>query len=171
MKNWIELEPRFRGLVPRLKHTRLDDQTGAAGEHWRLAGGYDREAERQFETLSVLAGRLLAKAIVGRSDIKSILEGSDPRIHWYRALKAYSGSHETGFPAYQANDAGENLGWIYSGSILNIGEVAANVCLYLQAHHPIRAKWYERIYDDYGKQIIVGLVVALATALIGLWLK
>jgi hypothetical protein len=171
MKNWIELESRFRSLAPGLQHARLDDQTGAAGEYWRLAGGFDHQAVRQFETLSLLAGTLLVEALAGQPDAKPILEGTDPKIRWYRALKAYSESHEIGPSGYQKNDAGENLGWIHSGSIQNIGEVAANVSLYLQARHPIRARWYKQIYDDYGKKIVIGLVLALAAALIGLWLK
>ena len=56
-----------------MQHTRLDDQTGAAGEYWRLTAGFDREAEKQFETLSELAGALLTEALKGKPDADRIL--------------------------------------------------------------------------------------------------
>lgn len=171
LKTWLDFEARFQSLAPRLKYTRLDDQTGAAGEYWRLAGGFDRESEKQFEALSHLAGNLLTETLAGQSNHERIISHNDPKVRWYRALKFLSGAHKPGPPAYLTDEAGENVRWIYGGSINHPAEVAANVCLQLQAHHPVRSRWYERLYEDYGKEIIIGLVLALATALIGLWLK
>lgn len=112
------------------------------------------------------------QALSDNSKFEQILANGDPKTCWYRALKQFSGAHSPGPPAYQSNDKGENLGWIFIGSInSNIAEVAANVCLHLHAHFPLKMPWYEKIYKEYGKEIIIGLVLALASALIGLWLK
>lgn len=118
-----------------------------------------------------LAGIALTEALKGQTDAEKILSHPDPKIRWYRALKFLSGAHKTDSPGYQTNEAGENLGWIFGGTFYNLPEVAGNVCLKLHGKHPIKALWYERIYEQYGKEIIVGLVIALASAKIGLWIK
>jgi hypothetical protein len=171
LKNWFDCETRFRSLAPSLQNTRLDDQGGAAGEHWRLAGSGNRETEKQFEALSALAGKLLTEALSGQAGFEAILDHDDPKVRWYRAMKHFSGAHRAGVVAQQTNDAGENLGWIYAGSMADIANVSGNVCLCLQDKFPIRMPWYEKVYQDYGKKIIIGLVLILASALIGLWLK
>jgi hypothetical protein len=171
MNNWLELEARFRALALRMRHTRLDDQTGAAGEHWRLAAGFDQASDGEFEVLSELAGSLLSVALKSQTNATEILSHQDPKVRWYRAMKLLSGAHEPGLVAFQTNDAGENLGNIYGGTIHNLPEVAANLCLHLHSRHPITVSWYQRIYEQYGKEIIVGVILILVTALIGLWLS
>jgi hypothetical protein len=56
-----------------MQYTRRDDQTGAAGEYWRFAAGFDREAEKQFVTLSELAGVLLTEVLEGKPDAEGII--------------------------------------------------------------------------------------------------
>ncbi|WP_257969817.1 hypothetical protein [Vibrio parahaemolyticus] len=55
MNSWLDFEHRFRTLAPVLQYHRLDDQTGAAGEWWRVAGQPCKSVE-EFELLCELAG-------------------------------------------------------------------------------------------------------------------
>jgi hypothetical protein len=169
MNNWLELEARFRALAPRMRHTRLDDQTGTNVEHWRLAAGFDRASDREFELLSELAGNLLSVALKSQPDTAQIISHHDPKVRWYRAMKVLSGAYKPGLVAFQTNDAGENMGNIYGGTIYNLPEVAANLCLHFHSRHPITVPWYQKIYDQYGKKIIIGVILIFVTALVRLW--
>jgi len=166
MKSWLDLEERFRNLALSLRYVRIDEQTGAAGEHWRIAGSAANESIRQFELLCNLAGQQITELKVCSEEI---LNHPDPKIRWYRLLKEVSPSYKTGISGYQTNDEGENLGWIHTGSISDIGEASANMCLQLHQTHPIKPKWYEILYRDYAIQIIIGLILLVAGAVIGTW--
>jgi len=167
LNNWLDLEARFRTIAPHLQGYRLDIQLGAV-ETFRLVGGHDREARTEFELLSQSAGKLLKHALPDNGGYDVILGYRHPPMRWYRALKELSNAAEPGSVGYQIVD-GRDQG-IYKWTINNIGEVAANVCLDLHARYPIRPTWRQRIYHEYGKEIVIGLVVALAAALCGWWL-
>ncbi|MBI1389113.1 MAG: hypothetical protein GC154_11765 [bacterium] len=166
MENWLDLETRFKRIADSLKFARLDEQTGAAGEYWRLAACPSKEVKMEFESLSNLAGQLLNKAISNQEDSYSNLNHPDPVICWYRALKQYSGSYEFGIMSQQINESGEGGGWIYSGTIYNPGSVAANVCLYCHGKMAVQQSLWMKMHDDYIKPIVIGLILALAGTLI-----
>lgn len=94
IQTWLDLEERFRRLIPDLKYTRLDEQTGAAGEFWRIAGGDARQAANEFELLSMLAGKLLQQVGRNKAELKEIIVHHDFKICWYRALKKFCRAYE-----------------------------------------------------------------------------
>ena len=138
MNSWLDYEARFRLLSTRLSDARLDVQTGVAGEHWRIAGGFDREAIKEFDILCQLAGRELTKVWQDEPKFKEILENDDPKIRWYRALKEAKGAYEPGPIARQLDEEGNTNGWILAGSVKHLGDVAANLCLSLHVANPIK---------------------------------
>lgn len=161
MDTWINFESRFKELAPRLQYLRIDDQTGAAGEYWRLSGvNNDREAEQEFQTLCSIAGNHITEVLGGIEAYSIILDNEDPKIRWYRLLKEKSPSYSRDPSDYQIEDDGSK-GWIGGGSISRIGEGSANLALWLHANHPITQHWAKTLYQDYGKQIIVSVVVII----------
>ncbi len=126
--DWSQLRAEFEQLQEPLRFTRLDYQWGAAGVYYRLAGGTNTNAIRRFELLSGIAGARLAEL---PSDVvcEEVLAAPDPASKWYEALRQYAGSFEFGFPGMQTNEAGENLGSIYSGSLNTPAESSSLVCL------------------------------------------
>jgi hypothetical protein len=169
MKTWLDFESRFRGLSSVLQHARIDDQSGSAGEYWRIAGiTSNSEAIRQFELLCNISGQQITE-LQACSD--EILNHEDPKIRWYRLLKNTSAIYERDNPAYKCDDEGNNLGWLYGGTISNICESSANLCLQLHSSHPIKLKWHEVLYQDYGKQVIIGIILLIIGGFIGAWFK
>lgn len=165
MKTWLDYEERFKRLSPRLEHSRIDAQTGAAGEHWRVVGlTNDKEALHEFDTLCTIAGRKATDVLKGNGSYSEILDHEDPKIRWYRLLKIHSTSYDHGLSGYQTEDDGSK-GWIHAGTISNIGEGSANLCLWLEAHCPITQSWYKTLYEDYGKEIIVGIILIIISAI------
>ena len=63
--------------------------------------------------------------------------------------------------------------WIYSGTIYNIADVAANLCLKLHGTHPIKptlkakVSTLRHIWQEYGKQIVIGVIVSIISLGIG----
>ena len=166
MNSWLDFEERFRNLASLLSHVRIDEQTGVAGEYWRLAGTAHNEVVKQFEILCDQAGQQITKLAACPEEI---LNHPDPKIRWYRFLKMVSPSYKTGISGWQTNNEGEILGWICTGSISDIGVASANLCLHLHQTHPIKPKWHETLYRDYAKEIIIGFILLLAGAVIGKW--
>ena len=165
LKTWLDYEERFRNLAPRLQHSRIDDQTGAAGEHWRIAGlTNDKEALHEFDTLCTIAGRKATEALKENSSFSDSLDHKDPRIRWYRLLKTHSTSYERGPSGYETNEDGSKQ-WSHVGTISNIGEGSANLCFWLEAHFPITQPWYKTLYEDYGKGIIVGVILIVVSSI------
>ena len=75
MDTWINFESRFKELAPRLQSSRIDDQTGAVGEYWRLSGvNNDREAEQEFQTLCSIAGNHITEVLGGIEAYSIILD-------------------------------------------------------------------------------------------------
>jgi len=157
LKNWLDLEARFRTIAPRLQGYRLDIQLGAV-ETFRLVGGHDREARMEFELLSRSAGKLLKHALPDNGGYDVILGYRHPPMRWYRALKELSHAAEPGTVGFQIVDGREQ--GIYNWTINNIGDIAANVCLDLQGQYPIRPSRWERYH---GKEITLIAIGALVT--------
>lgn len=138
MRSWLDFERRFREISEPLRGLRLDFQWGAAGEHWRLAGMGREPKVRQFEGCAILAGQLLERCFDDSTHIgRLILSETIYTERWYRAIKELSGEFDQNLFAIQQDKDGNNAGYIYSGSIQNVVEVAANVCLHLQASYPL----------------------------------
>jgi hypothetical protein len=134
MDTWHELERRFQYLESTLRGARLDRQTGAAGEYWRVAAASDRLATSRFEVLSRAAGRKLrSDAEFLRIAVPAEVMEDDPedKIVWYRALALCTGFYENGLVGLQENDDGSRAGAIYTGNINNPAGVAATYCLEL----------------------------------------
>ncbi len=152
-------------LAQRLQHSRIDDQTGAAGEHWRIAGlTNDDEAHHEFDTLCIIVGRKITDVLKESDSFSEVLNHKDPKIRWYRLLKNHSTSYDRGVSGYQTEDDGSK-GWVHTGTISNLGEGSANLCLWLEAHYPITQPWYKTLYEDYGKEIVVGAILIIISAI------
>jgi len=168
MESWLELEKRFRSLTAELKFCRLDAQWGAAGEYWRIAGSSRTPATEQFEILSSLAGQLLQKALTGPTGTeKQPLAAEDPKLIWYKALKSNSRSFGDQSYGQQFNADGTSAGFIFTGSLNNIADAAANLCLALHASHPPLAERKNRwqwVHDNYIKALIIGTILAIVGA-------
>ena len=171
MQTWLDLEKRFRRLIPELQYTRLDEQTGAAGEYWRLAGMPATQSTNEFELLSMQAGKLLQQVGHKKAELKEILAHPDFKICWYRALKKFSRAYQFGNRVMQADEFGRDAGAIFTGSIYNLPENSANVCLFLELHYPVRTRWYKKVWNEYGKEIIIGVTVTALGGIIAALLK
>ncbi|MGL1277962.1 hypothetical protein ACSTJ6_20310 [Vibrio parahaemolyticus] len=86
MNSWLDFEHRFRTLAPVLQYHRLDDQTGAAGEWWRVAGQPCKSVE-EFELLCELAGEQLIELLKSESEYGNIISGERPG-HGTECLKS-----------------------------------------------------------------------------------
>jgi hypothetical protein len=170
MRTWLDLEERFRALLP-APQIRLDMQWGAAGEHWRVAGtGATGPWLREFEVLCGLSGRLLERSLDRESELgKALLAEKDPLTRWYRLLKHKGHGVRNELYAYQTDNAGNHMGNIYSATIEGLVQVCANQCLELEVHSPVHddREWYTKIYDTHGREIVIGAIVAIVTAIAG----
>jgi len=132
MRTWKEIGTAFRGLEGGRADARLDYQWGAAGEHWRIAATTSRSYVQQFEALAQMAGAKLfeTSAVVSEPELA---EESNATTRWYRALVRLSGRFEHGLFCTQVDDEGKSAGNIYTGTVSTVSEVAANLCLTLEA--------------------------------------
>lgn len=171
MKSWLDLEQRFRNLVPALQHVRLDAQWGAAGEYWRLAGGGLTPASHEYEILSALAGQMLELVLRKSVDAeKLLLDISDPKVRWYNLLKTNSPFFGDRSYGEQLHEDGSSAGSIFTGTLSRPTEAAAVLCLSLQVSHPIterKSKW-QWVHEHYIRAIVIGSVLALIGAAIKL---
>lgn len=141
MKTWFEFEQRFRKIATQLQDFRIDFVWGAAGEHWRLCGMQSNSFSRQFEALAELAGKALQECSIKYPELLSrVSKEKEPKHVWYRALKELGKEFETNLLASQHDEHGNFAGHICSGSVMNIGEASANLCLLLQAQYPLQVK-------------------------------
>jgi hypothetical protein len=115
-----------------MQFMRIDGQTGAAGESWRVAGGAAGDAERRFNALAAMASRRLFQDFppeVGRhSDLE--LE-NDPVVRWYKALRDIGGRYEQSHYAQEIDEDGTPGGLIFTGSIQQPAAISATLCLQL----------------------------------------
>lgn len=138
MKNWIEIEKRFREIAPLLSDVRLDYQWGDAGVYWNLSGGYRNANFEQFKMLTLLAGQLLEKSLPkSDSSFQKIFTEETFEGRWYRAIWDLTNKQENHMFAVMKNDNGEDAGHIYSAMVFKVVDVSANLCLKLHALYPI----------------------------------
>lgn len=162
----MEFEARFKDLAPKLEFSRIDDQTGAAGEYWRIAGAnQNREAIQEFEILCELAGQHLTKVVFGLEEFEQFISHSDPKIRWYRFLKNKSANYVYGPTGYQIEEDGSR-GGIYGGTIHKIANGSANLSLWLEAKYPIKQHWATTVYQDYGKELVIGVILIAISAIL-----
>jgi len=139
MKSWLEFEDRFRRIALPLQYLRIDFQWGDAGEYWRLCGMPTSALDRQFEGLAELAGLVIQETAKTHGDLLPLVTKEKEAKHvWYRALKELTHDFKFGFYATQHKEEDSSYaGTIRTGSISNIGESSANLCLWLHAKYPI----------------------------------
>ncbi len=132
---WIELEGRFRELETSFQFARIDGQTGAAGEHWRIAAVSPRdETAIRFQRLAEIAGRKLASNFDEfLNDYPLVKEEQDPIRRWYKALRYIANRWYSGFYARQTDDSGNSAGFIFMGSIRQPAAASATLCLRLSS--------------------------------------
>jgi hypothetical protein len=139
MKTWLDIEQRFRTLAEPLRFLRLDVQWGGStGEGWHLAGMGRTSVVAEFEALSAIAGDALVKAFTGSPQKPDWLSDPESDRCWFRALKEQSGAFEFGHVVWEADEDGKKTGTIYGGSINNVVEVSANLCLTMHRKFPLR---------------------------------
>ena len=169
MQSWLELEKRFRELAPALQFSRLDAQWGAAGEYWRIAGVQNAVVAQQFEILAAIAGEQLVRSNASTPESSAEWpETNDSKYKWFRALKDTSPAFGNLSHGQQLNDDGSSAGFLYTGSLHPFSEASANLCLSLHASHPItevKSKWVW-FHENYGKALLIGLVLTLVAAAI-----
>lgn len=172
MDSWLDLEQRFRVLAPELRHHRLDAQWGAAGEYWRIAGSGTTPATEQFEILSSLAGQLFGRVLKGGNELETLLlSTADTKLRWYKALKARSSSFGHQSYGEQLNENGSSGGFIFTGTVNQIAEASANLCLAFHSSHPIverKTKW-QWLHENYIRALIIAVVAALVGAAAKMW--
>lgn len=139
MNTWLDLEKRFRDIVPMLSNARLDRQWGDAGEFWNLSGGFQSNFLEQYRMLALIAGQLLEKSLP-KSDPLSvkILKETSFDGRWYRAIWELTNKKENYISGVMQDEKGEDAGHIYSAMIFDVVEVSANLCLRLHALYPIK---------------------------------
>ena len=129
---WFDLEGRFKELEEAMRFTRIDGQTGAAGEDWRLAGIPEGDASRRFMAIAAMASAKLFEDFPGGVNTHPELRAEqDPVIRWYKALQFIAGRYEQHRPAQQIDDDGIPAGTIFTGTIERPAEVSATLCLEL----------------------------------------
>jgi hypothetical protein len=139
MKSWLELEERFRWIAGPLQYLRIDFQWGAAGEFWRLCGMSFNALVSQFDVLAELSGLSLLECAKAHVElIPLVAKEKEARHLWYRALKELTNDFKFDFYGTQHQEDGSYAGTIYSGSISNVVEASANLCLLLHARYPLR---------------------------------
>ena len=134
LPSWAELEDRFNKLSGPLTGSRIDGQTGAAGEYWRIAASFSVDASDRFKSLAHMAGQRLLQDVPSEVEKHEELKSEgDPLILWYKALIHIGGRYDPDPPAKQINEDGSSGGYIYTGSIGNPALASATLCLKLAA--------------------------------------
>jgi hypothetical protein len=138
MKSWLELEDRFRRITAPLQYLRLDFQWGATGEYWRLCGMSSNTLVRQFDALVELSGLTLLECAKTHVELLPLVaKEKEARHSWYIALKELTNEFKPEGYGIQGNEDGSDAGTFYWGSISNVVDVSANLCLLLHARYPL----------------------------------
>jgi hypothetical protein len=158
-------------MAPALRGCRLDAQWGAAGEYWRIAGFTDAIGRQEYELLCGVGGTFLEQVYSSNVEGERVLlEERDPKVRWYRLLKATSPAFGDLSYGEQLHEDGTSAGFIFTGSLDRIAEASANTCLALHASHPLverKSKW-TWLHENYVKAIVIGVVVAIVGTIIKL---
>ena len=173
MPTWYELEQRFKELESALQYSRIDGQSGAAGEHWRLAGTAGPDIDQRFKTLAQIAGdKFISDFPDEAKRFPEITDEKNAAIRWYKALKCIAYRYEMDTYAEQRNADGSSAGLIFLGTIQKPASASATLCLSLAARVPthqsratsprqskikLAATWVV----THVMQIVIGVVVAV----------
>jgi hypothetical protein len=173
MLSWKELEEEFSKLKGPLQSSRIDVQWGDSGEHWRIAGSMDKTVLQRFKQLACIAGEKLLE-VDQVKNYKEIINENDPEIRWYKGIKnLLDNSFEFKFCGTMRDDKNNNVtGHIYAGSIYNIAEYSANLCLKMMPKEKDNKKnvsIFNKIWNKYAVGIIIGMVGGVFAGII-LWL-
>lgn len=94
--------------------------------------------DSQFDALAELSGLALQESTKTHEELLPLVaKEKEAKQVWYRALKELTNDFKYGFCGTQHEDDGSYAGTICTGSISNIGEVSANLCLLLHARYPL----------------------------------
>jgi len=139
MKSWLDFEERFRRIATPLGYFRIDFQWGDSGEFWNLQGLPSGGLSREFNALAELAGLAVMEVATTNLELQRLVaKEKEPKHVWYRALKELTNDFQHGICLTQHNESDDSYaGTICTGSIPNIGEVSANLCLTLHARCPM----------------------------------
>jgi hypothetical protein len=131
MNTWGGLSQQFRELKQALQYTRLDAQWGSSGEHWRFAGSSGSNAEKRYAILAQIAGKKLEEVLnPGVSVNDELLAEPNLEWRWYKAMWKIGNALQYNFLAEEKTESGEHIGFIQTGSIQDIAEVASILCLH-----------------------------------------
>jgi hypothetical protein len=171
LKDWLELERRFRDLSEHLQAARIDHQTGAAGESWDFSGARNNLRASEFRALAAVAGRFLERSqgAANNEALSRCLGERDPTIRWYRLLESSGGTSENkGMGQLTDPTTGDPKGAVFFGSIYTPAEASATLCLLLHANHPVHdtRPFHRRIYEDHFEKIVVAVLIAVVGTLI-----
>jgi hypothetical protein len=154
MFDWRQLESDFQAIHDQFGSMRADwSREIGNGDTWRIAAWPTPNSRHRFETLARTAGDLLIKSEIIRSACPSdVINEQDSLIRWFRALRQIGGYFEIGPSGYYMDDDGQPRLAFMTGSINNIVEVSALLCLQLASAEfkatPLLPQYPLRIYID-----------------------
>ena len=132
MRSWTQLESDFRALRASDFDARLVHQSGAAGEHWRVAAAASVHARTRFEALARMGGEKILE-LPATGGWPDIAQESDPLIRWYRGLRQLSGAYRTDGHAIQEGDEAGGRGVLLMATIQDVYEASATLCATLES--------------------------------------
>ncbi|OGU55960.1 MAG: hypothetical protein A2V66_12580 [Ignavibacteria bacterium RBG_13_36_8] len=173
--DWLMLEKRFNDLETKMKGARVDVQHGSVPEEWRVAG-CPNETLQEFYCLSNIAGNKLLQVLEKRKEqFKEICNEPDPVKRWFKGIWHIGKNYDIDYIGEQLDADGQSMGSIFMGRIDNIAKSSALFCLELESLFPEREeianrteanKTSSKLWSDYAKPIIIGILVGIITALI-----
>ena len=174
MRTWLDLESRFRALTPELQLACLDMRWGAV-EDYTLSGKANPLNMREFETLCAIGGLFLQRSLNSElAPDRQLLAQSNPKLRWYLFLRS-RGAVKDAQTSRVTVPRGKKKSLVFAASIAQPAQESANQCLHLHVNSPMRddRRWSERVYDEYGKTIVITATAttigAIAAALVGLF--
>jgi hypothetical protein len=149
MPTWHELDEQFQVLGQALRHHRLQYQWGVAGIYYHLSGGPASPATARFEALATIAGAKIQQLPVGVVH-DEVLQRPEHIERWYEAIRRRSGAFELGIFGEQADEAGNNLGVIYTGSVNDPAHASAIVALQFSNYDPAQPPGFVNVGQQGG---------------------
>jgi len=97
---------------------------------------------------------------------ENIVNHDSAKIIWYRLMVKNTKNFQINLPAFQEDQDGNHTQAIFSGSLNDVGNIAANLCLQLEVDHPIMPKWYVKLYQDHARELINGTVLIIVATIV-----
>lgn len=163
MYTWKELAEKFEELQQPLSHAFISVQWGNAGTHLYLKGINDGVAMSKFKNLAEIAGKKLDSLPKNAQEsFPNVFEESNHYRRWLIMLwKQGPGIH--GYRVAQEMKDDKVLGNIYTGSIRNPPQESANICMGLLEFDEEKVGWPKWLWNEYGKEILLAIIVILLT--------